>query len=466
MTRPKKEAEALQECAVLRALRRCAWGDLHRVVVAVSGGVDSMVLLHSVNTLFEGEIVVAHFNHRLRSESYDEAEFVVRFATQWGNRVEVGEASPRPQRANLEGWAREVRYRFLDECREKVQADAILTAHNKNDQAETLLFRFLSGRLANTSYAIEVRGAERRLLRPLLSVTREQIQEYAHRHSVPFVVDPSNTDLRRTRNRIRHRLLPHLCSEFNPNLLESLAEIGARLKDDEDFLWAEARKAKPQGADLSQVLSLSPAVQWRVLRLLAVEQVGEVAQKLSYRTLERLLSTIDSRKEKAGGDLGFGVRYRVSSRGELLFFSSKGSEKFQCSLPVPGRAEWRDEAEEGFVLEARWISGRIARERLTAAGVGEVAYFDGESLQGRALQVRSRRDGDQMRVWGRGARKVKKLFQERAIPRAQRDRYPVIEHQGEILWIPGVARGEQAPVTPDEERSVVELSCRWVRPER
>jgi tRNA(Ile)-lysidine synthase len=213
------------------------WWELN-VLVAVSGGPDSMALLRSICALKscgEGRIFVAHFNHRLRGEAADGDEaFVAAVARQLRLPLEVGRPpNTPPQRFGkhgLEGWARQARYRFLTETAAKVGARLVAVAHTADDQAETILHRILRGTgirgLAGMRRARPLSEAVT-LVRPLLPFRRSEIRDYLRDLGQDYRVDASNFDVRRTRNRIRCRLLPELVDQFNPNLVEALLRLGS-----------------------------------------------------------------------------------------------------------------------------------------------------------------------------------------------------------------------------------------------
>ena len=249
-------------------------------VLAVSGGIDSVLLLRLfklVKTSLLGQLTVAHFDHRLRPDSEKDANFVEELAVSLGLPCERGVAQDSPGRENLESWARNRRYAFLESVRERVGADWIVTAHNQNDQVETLLMRAVNGRLATKSFGIAEVDPGRRLFRPFLSVSRAEIEECAMELGLRYREDPTNADLNRTRNKIRHTLIPVLMQEFNPRLLDSVSHLSSRLAHDEEYLWVESERIYNERLavwDKEQFARLAPAVRWRVLS--AYARLGSV----------------------------------------------------------------------------------------------------------------------------------------------------------------------------------------------
>ncbi len=212
------------------------WG-MFDILVAVSGGPDSMALLRSICALKssgEGRIVVAHFNHRLRGEAADADEtFVAEVTSKLRLPLEVGRlphgSARRFGKHGLEGGARLARYRFLAETAAKVGARLVAVAHTADDQAETIVHRILRGTgIAGLAGMRRARPLSEvaTLVRPLLPFRRAEIRAYLHDLGQDYRVDATNLDERRTRNRIRHRLLPELADRFNTHVVDALLRLG------------------------------------------------------------------------------------------------------------------------------------------------------------------------------------------------------------------------------------------------
>lgn len=218
------------------------------VVVAVSGGADSIALLRALAALRSedagGQLVVAHLNHGLRgAESDRDAGFVVQTACELGLRAiatkhDVGLAA-QDRGDGVEEAAREMRYRFLIETARSVGARYIATAHTLDDQAETLLQRIVRGTglagLAGIPRVRGVDGATIGLIRPMLMVRRSEVLEYLAQLGQTFREDSSNTDRAYTRNRVRHDLLPQLARDYNPKVVEALARLAKQAEELREF---------------------------------------------------------------------------------------------------------------------------------------------------------------------------------------------------------------------------------------
>ncbi len=207
-----------------------------RLLIAVSGGLDSMALLHGCLALSQKlklTIEVAHVDHGLRESSKRDAEFVETAARKAGIEYHLFRPSEGPGDENVEAWGRRVRYSFFRRVLEERRLEMVLTAHTANDAAETLLMRLVSNK---EPVGIERWDPQRRCLRPLISVPRKVLSEYVKEHNISFVEDETNQDLGFLRNRVRHVLLPLLRSEFDPRIEETLALRAIGLHEDMRFL--------------------------------------------------------------------------------------------------------------------------------------------------------------------------------------------------------------------------------------
>jgi len=274
-----------------------------RVVVAVSGGADSVALLHALVALrpaWRLSLFIAHLDHALRPDSSDDAEFVRRL----GQRLEMDTSIERHdvgERCAREGWsledgARRIRHQFLLEVARYRSAEAIALAHTADDQAETVLMRLLrgTGLMGLGAIALKRPIEDRWLIRPLLGIWRSEVIAYVRRKGVAFREDPTNRDRRFLRNRIRHDLLPLLERDYNPNIKHSLVQLAEQSRTDYHFLDEEAgrswKRTVKSSAGEAKGLSISVAVFLRQPKALqrqlirrAIQRVKGEAGQLEYR---------------------------------------------------------------------------------------------------------------------------------------------------------------------------------------
>ena len=297
-----------------------------RLVVAVSGGVDSVVLLHILDNLRSKlglELFVCHVDHGLRKTSKKDARFVKKLAAELKLPFFLYNAPKRVKKTNLEAWAREVRYGFLTECLEKNSADFIVTAHHKLDQAETFLFKLLSGRILTESRCIWEIDTQRKIFRPFLHVDKELIDAVATKEKLNFVQDETNFSTEYTRNLIRNDLIPKLKKEYNANIVQTLCDVMSRMAHDDMFLSCAAKVFNPDSTYPITILSQQPhSLLWRTLRDIATLQIGDDTGKLGYHAYQIMADAIRSDKPHPQKfDLGFGIVGEISKKGGVKFLA-------------------------------------------------------------------------------------------------------------------------------------------------
>ncbi len=423
-----------------------------RVVVAVSGGPDSVALLHILYEL-RGEyplsLAVAHFNHKLRGGESDEDEQFVReragslgleFLSQ--SRDVRSYASERG--LNLEEAGRLLRYRFLRRALKELSGRALATGHNRNDQAETVLMRLLKGAGLEGLAAIRPRmllesGAK--IVRPLIEAERSEIVDYLERRGLAYRLDPSNVLLDRTRNKIRRELLPELAAKYNPKIVMALARLADLAGEELSFVEERTRELAARlieeregmvSIQASELLRLHPALRRRLLRE-AIKRARGNLRRITFVNIEealRLAETTSGKELSLPG--GLVVRREFD---KLLVEKRRGPVEYEYRLELPGAV---DVKEAGCRIEAEVVGA--------GATAGENAVLLDGALIGRTLVVRNRRPGDRLELEGKSV-KLKKLLIERKVPLSRRRALPVLATDNQVIWVPGLppARNYRAP---------------------
>jgi tRNA(Ile)-lysidine synthase len=261
-----------------------------------------MVLLDALTRIrrLKGLLLeVSHIDHRLRDGSAADAAFVTDQCARYGVPCHVEVLGPKPAKVNMEAWAREQRYTVFKRILTQRNLELCLTAHTANDVAETLLIRLVANKELTS---IEESDLQRGCLRPLLDISREQIDEYVKRFELPFVEDPSNADTSLIRNRIRLRILPFLEQQFDKSLVWTLSEQAQSLALDAKALkgWAERETARygvfQEGCaewieQFSEALAAVPvAVQWRMVEESLAPRIGHrIGERVASAVVEALL---------------------------------------------------------------------------------------------------------------------------------------------------------------------------------
>ena len=421
-----------------------------RIGVACSGGPDSVALLSAllaIAPLRSYRPRVLHVNHGLRPESDQEQDMLQTLCQQWRVPLSVKKLQPPPGLKGIEAWAREARYAFFQERLAAAPLDYIATAHTQDDQAETVLFRLMRGS-ARRGVAGIPPVRDNWLIRPFLHCSRREINAYAQEKKLPCVTDPSNADLRFTRNKIRHVLLPFLEQEFSPQIRRHLASLAETTREEEDWLEELAAHARARivGRDNSvslPALDREPAaLRSRILRQWAEGRAQGLKAVHMRRLRELSEGKIQGRVELPG-------QQAVVRQGTQLMFQTQRSPVTErdYSYVLQAGQNWR--------LASRWdLSVSAAIEWQGDLSVARCAdrwsALFGCNLADTAdtCIVRNARTGDRIRPFGmRGHRKVQDVLVDAKIPHALRPGFPVVEIGGEIAWVPGCVRGQSALVT-------------------
>lgn len=417
------------------------------LLVAVSGGVDSVVLLRLLHEL-SGELglrlQVAHLDHQIRLESSADADFVRQLCTEL-NVPCVVEACDVPRLADergisLEMAGREARREFLLRQADLLGAQLIALAHHRDDQVETFLLRLLRG--SGVAGLAAMQALQGRWWRPLLDCSREQILEVAQQQRLRWVEDQSNADPVFLRNKLRHQLLPQL-REINLQVDERLAELCRQLQVDETY-WQQQVEKTLSGLivstqdglrlDRQKLLVLPEALRIRVIRG-ALRQLRGDLQRLESVHLRAVDELLTGTRSQAQLDL---PGCWVARRYETLWLRDQAAAPlpdYDLLLPVPG--------------ELKLPCGRILSAQLSMEPSGEsalAAEFLWSEID-RPLRVRNWRAGDSFAPQGMvGTKKIKRLFGDRKVELEERSRVPLLVSGEQILWLAGVRRSRFASI--------------------
>lgn len=408
-------------------------GRAPRVLVALSGGADSVALLHLLRFIAPpARLAAAHLDHAMRPGSEDDAAWVRGLCRSWGVPLLSGRAAVPPR---TEEEARSARYAFLRSAAAEQGATWIATAHHADDQAETVLFRALRGTGIEGLRGIPARTAAG-LVRPLLPFWRREIREYAARAGLRWREDPTNLAVDAARNRLRQRILPEIERSVAPGARRSLVRLAA-LAREADVAWrvllpaleAEAVRHEGEACLLARdrLRAYDPAVGARILRDV-LRRFGPVPGRAGTRAALQFITDATS-----GRELWLPGGVRISTE-----FADARVERPQ--VPAPDRpleiplAGAEPEGEGTLLLGGR--ASRIRWWTAPAAGGSELALR--LDLIRPPLLLRARRAGDRIRLAG-GTKTLKKLFVERRVPRPRRGELAVVEDaDGRILAVAGL----------------------------
>jgi tRNA(Ile)-lysidine synthase len=426
-----------------------------RVLVAVSGGPDSMALLQVLSECAPSrgfEIEVAHFNHRLRGvESDRDQALVEERCEKLGVACHVEQAIAVGVVRNLEETARTERYRFLFRKAKQLQCGRIATGHTRDDQAETVLMRLIRGSGVDGLAAIR---AVRRdgVIRPLIDCERPQVVAYLRGRGVRYADDCMNRDPRLLRTHVRQEILPAIRS-LNPGLGRTLARTADLAAADADFLEGLASAAATERTGVDGTLSLTSlgglpeGLRGRVVRIWLKQQRGTL-RGVGAVHLNALLRLAEGEGESRCLQVpGGGVIVRQYATLQFESEARAESRQFRHAL-IDG---------DTFQLAGGWqVSAALSSApcELALAERSLWRFWADAEILGGGLVLRNAAPGDRIRPLGlRGHRKLQDIFVDRKVPRARRWEHPVLEAGGRVLWVPGLVRSDHAPILPETRRA-------------
>jgi len=463
------------ERLVLRfAQERDLFAGQTRVVLAVSGGPDSVALLlilAHLRAALNLDLWIAHFDHGLRDRAEREAErtLVCHLAEELGLILLVGRgdtrAHARRHHLSPEEAARILRYAFLAREAERLDAGAVATGHTASDQVETVLMHLIRG-----SGLAGIAGMQPRapwpfpahsglvLVRPLLAVSRRQSERYCQEEGLSPCLDATNLQLEPLRNRVRHELLP-LLRRYNPRaerallrLADAAAADAAYLDETANLFWQALARRSRHSVEFTrlELAALSPALQSRLLLASAQHLLGDAPQieTVHLRAMQAALAGRGNRRLSLPGGLALAVQGESvrMTRGE----EPAAKPITETPLAVPGRTEV-----SGWRVEARILPGEVPRP----TDEPYQAFLDLDAL-GSTISLRGRRPGDRLRPLGLGGeKKLQDLLVDAKVPVNQRDRVPLVCTTWGIAWVVGHRVDERARARPDT-RTVLHLRVR------
>jgi len=440
-----------------------------RLVVAVSGGPDSVCLLHILTRLREAlgiELYAAHLDHQLRgAESESDAEYVAELTQSLGIPLAVEKREVRAyqaqKRISLEEAAREVRYSFLAETAKAIGAGEVAIGHTRDDNIETILMHLIRGSGTRGLQGLRPRtewqgaGISLTIIRPLLEISREETQGYCREHGLSPRLDSSNLSLSPLRNRIRLKLLP-LLKGYNPRIAEALLRTARLAADDLAFLEEEGARSWNQTAQLKEdtvildkerLLGLPPALKRQVLRLSLGKLSGSL-KDIEARHIEEMMNALNKpagRSLNLPGGLTLTIEYdRYLVGKEPLALAPFPPLETELPLSIPGETR----------LPGWQVSARITERQPTEEDDSLSACFDFDKT-GDRLSVRNRRRGDRFQPLGMSQpKKLNRFMIDAKIPRHWRERVPVVSSPEHIVWVVGYRIDDRVKVT-GETRQVL-----------
>ncbi len=437
-----------------------------RLIIGVSGGMDSMVLLHVLNTLrkiFNISLIVAHVNHGLRpAESEEEAKLVQKESERLGCPFEYGEFDVKEFQKmtglSLQDAARKIRFQFFQTLLEKYDAHKVALGHNADDQVETFLLNLFRGSgLRGLKGMLPIRDG--RVIRPLLEVWRSDIESFAIRHGVPYLIDSSNLQRKYLRNKIRLDLIPFIEKEYFPNVKTTINKISKILREENDCLESQTEKVYQRivreekgvlSLSYSDYQSLHPSLQrrvlWKMIRSLLKNELAmeETGQWPIDSLIRKLKNPFENFILELSQDIYLEKNYDTLflRRGRVNWIPP-----FEVELLLPGKTFIQEIGHE-IIVEELEMGNRIKELNISPW----VAFFDYHRLKF-PLKVRNFRPGDRFQPLGvKGTQKLKKFFIDHKVPRFERMKIPLLISGDTIAWVIGYRISEKVKVTEKTDK--------------
>lgn len=433
------------------------------IMVGVSGGPDSVCLLHLLWKLGETlgiRLAAAHLDHMFRGrESREDALFVEELCRKlnvplYREAIDVPEYVRRTG-LSPEDAARRVRYDFFERAIKKVGANKVALGHNRNDHEETVLMNIMRGTGIEGLLGIEpVRGV---YIRPLLEISRSDIEEYLKRENLDYRIDSTNLRTEYFRNSLRLELIPMIKQKYVPHFGESLRRLSEIARCDVSFLeeqtfaaWRQAVTCCPGRVkiDLKIFLSLHDAIKRRLVRKAVEHLVGDV-KDFEFRHTVLLVDFIKTSAAGSVFDMPRGLRAEKQYDCTLIFQKNPRQDRdYSYELPVPGRVE----IEEAKAVIRSFTKPR--EETLIIRTNPLIAQLDYDKIEGN-LTVRNRRPGDRFIPLGGHPKKLQDFFTDEKVPRSERDKVPLVTAGGKLIWVAGMRIDDRFKITRETRTMLI-----------
>lgn len=440
------------------------------VVLGLSGGPDSVALLYVLLDIKEIDfnLHIAHVNHGVRGEEALRDENFVRNLAEnlnipyYGTRVNMEEYA-KDKGISSEEAGRELRYGFFREITKNLGGGKIAVAHNKNDQAETLLMRVLRGTGIDGLKGMNFRSGD--IIRPLLNIEREEIEQFLSRRNIEARIDRTNLEPIYNRNKIRLELIPYIEENFNPNIIETLWRTSRVAGIDSSFLEDYTKKAykkimkkRTQHSiilDRELFLREKLSIQQRIIRK-AIMDINKNIQGLTEKHIRLILNLF---KEGVTGkriDIIDNLIAKTSYNRLIIERKAKDTIKDYLYRVLVNDTTYLENI--GLELEAKILDLDGVNVKKTDKYTG---YFDYNKINGE-LYIRNRRAGDRFVPHGmEGSKKIKDYFIDEKIPKDKRDKIPILTDRENIIWVLGYRTSNLYKLSKDTKK-VLEVSFRYI----
>ncbi|WP_053955564.1 tRNA lysidine(34) synthetase TilS [Inediibacterium massiliense] len=436
------------------------------IVIGVSGGPDSICLLHllcKIQKEYDLKLYVVHLNHQFRGDAADQdAAYVEKICKKLNIPAFIYtrnvEEYSKDRGITFEEGGREIRYDLFEEVLKKTKSKKIAVAQNMDDQAETVLMRLMRGSGLEGLCAISYVRDEK-IIRPILDISRYEIEDYCEKNNLHPRIDHTNLETIYTRNRIRLEFIPYIQKYFNPNIKETLSRTANVLREDKNFIEdyqkdvydiIVKRRDKEICIDKILLKRQHRAIQKRILRQAIWEMVGNL-KDIQMKHIQSIINLVEKNNLGNKIDLPRGLWVRIEEEYLIFSIEKKEIEKydFEYNINIGEILYLQETSSEIFshIMDRKDLK-QISKE-------DHVKLFDYDKIRGN-LVIRNRKDGDRFFPLGmKGSKKLKDFFIDEKIPKQKRDEIPLICDEKEIMWIVGYRVSEKYKIDQDTKKILV-----------
>lgn len=422
-----------------------------KIVVGLSGGPDSVCLLHILNRMkdeWDLKIYAAHLNHQIRGiEAQKDALYISNLCEEMGvtffiKSINVPEYCEKNS-VSIEEGARKLRYEMFYEIKNNVIANKIAIGHNLNDQAETILMRMMRGTGLQGLKGIEyIRDGV--IIRPILDIDRNDIEEYCKQHNLNPRIDQTNLESIYTRNKIRLELIPYMKDNFNSNIIESIVRMGNSLRSDNDYIEKESLFKFEEVSnitgdnveiELNKYKELHSAIKVRVLRN-AIKYILGDTNFIDQKHIDDIIELESESKIDKVINLPRGIFAYRKKNSIILTTKEIVIEEIEFCYNIPSNGFIKVK-EIDLIIETQLMS--ISKYNSSKVDKS-CKWFDYNKIKG-GIVVRNRKQGDKIKLSG-GSKKLKDLFIDLKIPKEDRSKIPVIADEQGVLSVGNIRSSE------------------------
>ena len=435
-----------------------------KILVALSGGPDSVCLLHILHRLkepFNLKLGAIHINHMLRGEEADNDEkYIIKLCDELGinhyvKRIDI-EYVARDTNVSLEVAGRNERYKAFEEIKEKYEYNKIAVAHNANDQAETVLMRIMRGTGLEGLTGIKAKRADG-IIRPILCLNREEIEEYCEKNNLNPRIDASNYERTYIRNKVRLDILPYMKENFNKDIIDTLNRMTLLLQKDNEFIEEYSNKCyniycENYGEKIKVSKNLFEKEMDSIITRVLIRVFKEISNSYQNFEMKHIYEVVNLAKKSTGKKLNLTNKIICENLyGDIIFSKEdKPKEKIEDNEVKINK----DDIFNKVIFDDYTIRFEVVenKNKVEFSKNNLIKLFDYDNIE-KEIIIRYRKDGDKITPLGmNGSKKLKDIFIDLKIPREKRDTIPIVCFDDNISWVVGYKTSQLFKVTKNTNK--------------